>query len=100
MSRDLKDRKAFKKHERKDQIEREIAVHFVMSKKPMSARQIAKAIGMRVSSHLNHILEDMVLEGRLEVKKQAYKGGAVSMCFQYFIPAAQFGKALSAVYKD
>jgi hypothetical protein len=90
-----KGRKNFKKHERKNQIEQVVLDHLYMHRKAMSMRQIAKALHMSPQRSVTHLLEDMVLEGRLICKRIPYKGGACNERFEYTIPPARLAAGVA-----
>jgi hypothetical protein len=81
-----KRRKNFKKHERKDQIEHVVLEHLYLSRKAMSALQIARAVDMTPTVRFRAILDEMVDEGRLMWRRFDYRGGKCNERFEYTIP--------------
>lgn len=98
--RDPKERRAYRKHERKDQIEREVAASMLMSQKPMSMRQIARRLDMRPSAHIMDILMEMATEGRLDYRVVNYRQGNFAQRFEFFIPAKRLATAIGAIYEE
>lgn len=99
--RDLRERRAFRKHERKDQIESAVAAGMIMSTRGLSMRQIARKLDMRPSTHLMDILIEMASEGRLDYRVLPYRSkGIGAERFVFFIPPKRMATALANVYGE
>jgi hypothetical protein len=88
-------RKNYKKHERKDQIEQIVLEHLYLSRKAMSALQIARALDMSATVRFRGILDEMVDEGRLMWKRFDYRGGKCKERFEYTIPPAKLAAGVA-----
>ena len=88
-------RKNFKRHERKDQIERVVLEHLLLSQKAMSMRQIADKVGMAPTMHVTRLIEELVDEGRLVFKQFDYNGGACAVRFEYTIHPAKLAAGVA-----
>lgn len=88
-------RKNFKRHEVKDAVEHIVLEHLYLSRKAMSALQIAQAIDRTPTTRFRSILDEMVDEGRLMWKRFDYNGGAVKERFEYTIPPAKLAAGVA-----
>lgn len=86
---------SYPKCHRMDQIEKEIAVHQTMSRKPMTMRQLARRLNMSASGHLMGILWDMADQGRLIASPREYRN---QTAWDWKLPADKVGAVLDKVY--
>ena len=86
---------SYPKSTRMDQIEKEVAVHQTMSRKPMSMRQIARRLNMSASGHLMSILWDMVDDGRLISEPRPYRD---TTAWDFRVPPDRMLSVLDKVY--
>lgn len=98
MPRENRERKRLSRGERHTQIEHIVATRLSVSGRGMSMSQIARSLRITPSPYVQGLLDDMVLDDRLDFVELDYRGGVVPKTRMYLVPYDRLDGILDQVY--
>lgn len=98
MARKRREKLRYTRPERHNQIEQIVATRMGIARKGMTMTQIAHELKVIPSPYVQSLLDDLVIDQRLDFVEVDWRGGAVKKMRVYLIPYDRLDRILDKVY--